>query len=159
MKAKSRLRPKPEILPVASEPSRAAEIKNTPVTFSHKPRSHEPSLSHRYLSHLLTLLLAVPFYGIVFFVYQTVLPTQIKNLGVDNLYLGFQLPLFLGNFFLLSFLTLNSRRGLFWALGLQLVVFSRLQALSWSPIQLLVILLGFVIIEASFVLYHRKHHG
>lgn len=112
---------------------------------------HDPTKSStilkKYLKHLPLLVFALPFYIGVYYVLTTVPPTSIKNWLVPSTYLPFQFVLFGGNFFGLSFVLLNTRRGLLLTLLLQTLLFLKLQQVLITPSLVLIILVFFGTIE------------
>ncbi len=177
MKAKSRLK---SAVPESSSPSSHSDsvsvtprsttsdsLPQIPQTFSSHHFQHTTTgiqlgklkgLS-KYLRHLPTLLLSLPFYMGVVLILQKVPPQNLKNFLIPNLYLPFQIALFLGNFFLFSFLCLNSRRGFLLSLLIQTLVFFKLQSVVFN-LPLVIGTLGvFVIIEILFLIVNKvKNH-
>lgn len=116
-----------------------------------KSRSPRPSLelSKKYLKHLPLLIISGPFYGGAYYIFNYIYPPQIQHFLIPNTYLPLQLAFFGGNFFLLSYLFLKTRRGLELSLLLSFALFLKLQMITnylAVTAGLLVILL---IIEAS----------
>lgn len=101
----------------------------------------------KYLRHLPTLLLAIPFYWGVWYILSNVFPSQIKDFFLINTYLPLQIPFFLGNFFFLTFLTLKSRTGFLLSLLMSLFLFFKLQNVSLSLPIVGIIGLPFLILE------------
>jgi hypothetical protein len=157
MKAKSRL----QTLPPPSEISVEKKIE-TPKSEPHvsafrsKHTNHQKSeVLKKYLTHLKTFILCLPFYGLCFYMLRNLHPNQVKNVLIPNLYFPFQLSLFLGNVFFFSFLFLNTRRGLLITLFIQTFVFLKLQSVIMTWQLSLGIGVLFVIIEVVFSLINR----
>ena len=114
-KAKSRIK--------ASKSSQPKKIKS---------RSPRPSLelSKKYLKHLPLLVISLPFYAAAYYIFNYIYPTQIQHFLIPNTYLPLQLVLFLGNFFLFSYLFLKTRRGLEISILLGLALFLKLQLIT-----------------------------
>lgn len=134
-KAKSRLqRPEESNL----QPSSATESP------PRRPRA-TPALLTRYLKHLPTLSLSLPFLGVTGYIVTRVSPTQVRHFILPNTYLPLLAPFFLGMFFFLAFIFLNSRRAFFLSLSLTFFLFLKLHAVSltWVIVAVpLTILLG-----------------
>lgn len=84
----------------------------------------------KYLKHLPLLIISLPFYGLVYYLLTRVHPDKIRHFLIPNTYLPFQLPLFMANFFLFSYLLLNTRRGLELSLLIMLTLFLKLEAIT-----------------------------
>lgn len=127
-----------------------------------KPKTREPkprksvSGSNKYLKHLPTLLLSIPFYLGVYYILANIYPESIEHVILPNTFLPLQLVLFLGNFFFFSYLLLNSRRGLEISLVFGLAMFLKLQGIANYLPLVAVILAIFIIIEAILTLLKRK---
>jgi len=158
MKAKSRLKSAEPVVPNKADSTPLSPVSHQ-VQSPRLRKSDTPSQLRRYVKHWLTLALSLPFYGVVAYVFNSVHPDSVKSVLLPNLYLFFQVPLFFANFFFFSFVLLNTRRGFMVALLIQIFVFSQLLSLILSPLYLLGIGLGFVIIEAGFIAYNHKRHG
>jgi hypothetical protein len=148
IKARSRLKkPRP------SAPSRLARL-NTPKTAPAKPL--KPSKDQRtavitlpmvrlqaYWRYLICLVIAsIAYYGLFLLVNQ-VYPSQIQHFLWTNSYLPFFVLLFLGNFFLLTFLFLNKKIGFYLALWLNLAVYLKI-----SQVELDFYGVGFLVLVA-----------
>jgi hypothetical protein len=144
MKAKSRLKLDP---PSTPEPLR---IEDKPAITHSWKKNHtagQKEILWKYLHHLKTFILSLPFYAVCFYILQNISPSQVKNTLIPNLYLPFQLCLFLGNLFFFSFLFLNTRRGFMLTLLIQIFVFLKLQSVLFTWQLVVAILMVFVIIE------------
>lgn len=130
MQAKSRLNP---------------EIKNTLLKKQIKVESD--SLSERYFRHSPTLLISLPFYYLIYYIFNNVFPTEIANFPLYNSYLGLLLPVYIANMLLLSYLFLNSRIGAFCSLILTIALFLKLQHFIFPYWLFIPIVIVFVIYE------------
>lgn len=129
----------------------------TPETFSqHKKNKLKTTQLLSHITHLPTFLLALLFYGITYFMVTTIHPIQIQNWLLVNTYLPFQIVLFLGNFFLFSFIFLKTRRGFLIATAIFLVIFLKLQGVIFSWLTLLIISSIVLIIEVLTTLLENK---
>lgn len=161
MKAKSRLKRPPETPPEVSD-APATRTRPTPTPVLSKPlaqaapthhqtsRQTQPSSTFewkKYVPYLPTLLLSLPFYFGVFYMVTKVYPAEVKDTLVPNSYLLFHLVFWIANYFLFSFVWLNSRRGFLSALLVGVLLFARMQSYV-LPWQIILGLIGiFVIIE------------
>lgn len=129
-KAKSRLQTRVESQHLENESTnlqKSLETKTKQVRLKTRTaKIHLPL--QEYFKHIPTLLLSLPFYWLTYFLFKNIYPTQIKDFLLINTYLPLQIPFFLGNFFLLSFLTLKSRRGAFLSLLFSFMLFLKLQS-------------------------------
>jgi hypothetical protein len=112
------------------------------------PPTHadHPWLSH-YAKHTPTLVIGIIGYVVVGYLLVTIQPTTVQHILFANSYLPFHIVWFIANFFLFSFLLLNSRRGYIVAVGLGILGFLKLQRFELSAQFLIVLLVLFVIIE------------
>jgi hypothetical protein len=138
-KAKSRIK-------TQSKPRR--KIKAPQIQLSLKP-------SKKYLKHLPLLLLSVPFYAGAYYIFTYIHPDKIKHFLIPNTYLPLQFTLFSGNFFLFSYLLLNTRRGLGLSLFLSFTLFLKLQLITnYSTVAAGILAIG-LIIEALISLLKK----
>lgn len=92
----------------------------------------------RYRHYLPLLVISLPFYAGVYYLFTHVYPKQIKNFLIPNTYLPLQLLLWGGNFFLLSYLLLDTRLGFFISLLISVYIFLKLQQITnFIPVFLL----------------------
>lgn len=152
-KAKSRLTTRVQTQPVQPaqsvvEPTKIRKKKQQPVYFL-----------NNYLSHLPALFMAGFFYLILVLVMVNIDPQLIKNLILPSTYLPVLLLVFLANFFLLSFIFLNSKRGLFYTTIVTIITFLKFQKVIFEPIILLILVLTIVFFEIFFNLLYMlfKH--
>lgn len=117
------------------------------------------SLLKKYLKHLPILFLGLIFFSGVFLLITKVYPEQIRHILLPNSYLPLLAPLFFANFFLLSFLLLNTRRGFFLSSIATILLFLKLQNVIFTPQLLLSILIPFVIIELLAITIARIKHA
>lgn len=101
----------------------------------------------KYDQHIPTLVLALLSYAAVGYLVFNIHPGSIQNWLFPNSYLPFHLLWFTANFFLFSFLLLNSRRGYLVAFFLAIVGFLTLQSFKLTPKFAIVLLVLFAIIE------------
>ncbi len=87
-------------------------------------------LLKKYLRHLPLLLLSMPFYGGAYYIFSHIHPAKIKHFLIPNTYLPLQLILFGGNFFLFSYLLLNTKRGLRMSILIGLILFLKLELIT-----------------------------
>lgn len=106
----------------------------------------------RYIRHLPTLLISLPFYAGVYLILTRINPHTIEDFLIPNTYLPLQLVLFLANFFLFSFLLLKSRRGFEVSLLINWGVFLKLQAITNFLTPLLGLVGILVLIEIGLTL-------
>lgn len=89
-------------------------------------------LLKRYLAHIPTLLLSLPFWGATLWIIQSVRPATIADVIIPNGYLPLVIPLWLALGLTATFLCLRTRRGLAVATGLVLFFWLRIRAFEWS---------------------------
>ena len=129
-KAKSRIK-------TSKKPQR--KIKTPQLHFS-------TGLSKKYLKHLPLLLLSMPFYTGAYYIFINIHPDKIKHFLIPNTYLPLQLVLFGGNFFLFSYLLLNTRRGFGISLFIALTLFLKLQLITnYLTVAIVLATIGLVI--------------
>lgn len=110
----------------------------------------------KYFVHLPTLLMGILFYSGVFLLVNNVYPQKIKDFLIPNLYLPLQLLLFLGNFFFLSYLWLNSRRGLLISLLINCWLFFKLLKVSNYQFILIIFFLLVIFTEGLIFILKKK---
>ncbi|MEA2056148.1 MAG: hypothetical protein U9O78_00305 [Patescibacteria group bacterium] len=110
------------------------------------------SLLQYYFNHLPCLFLAIVFNGLLYYLVTHVNPSQIKNFLLPNTYLPFLLILFFASWFSISFLMLNSRRGLVITLLLVWIVFLKLQKVIFTQQLIIFSLLPFIVLEIILAL-------
>lgn len=120
-----------------------------------KSLMNQPFVLVRYAKQFQTLFLTLPFYFGVYWHLRYISPAQIRDILVPNSYLPLQIYLFIGNFFLFSFLWLNTRRGFLTSIFIGLTLFFKLQSLlNWW--MLLIILAPILVLEIlATLLEHR----
>ncbi len=87
-----------------------------------------------YRAHLPLLFLSFISYTVVVYMLMTIQPASIAHFPLPYTYLPLQLPFFLGNFFLFSYLFLKTRRGFLIASGLSTILFLKLQLVLVTPL-------------------------
>jgi hypothetical protein len=145
-KARSRLKsshyhPAPPVNLANSQPA-------TRLKKHDRPSQH---LAH-YRQHLALLFLSLPFYLIVGTILTRVQPESIAHLFIPSAYLPLQLPLFLANFFLFSFIFLNSRRGLLISLLVSTLLFLKLQQVIFETGWVIGLVVAFAMVELTAVM-------
>lgn len=114
---------------------RPAAIAPTPaLTRLRRPQKSAPKVSFagikKHTRFLPLLILAALCYTSVFLVVTRVQPEVIQNWLLPDSFLPFHLFLGLGNFFFFTFVTLRKRWGVFAALGIQWLLFLKLQGFT-----------------------------
>jgi hypothetical protein len=110
------------------------------------------SYLNRYFKHLPTLVLGLICAAILIGMIFTLYPAQVMNLVIPGSYLLPLILFFLSVFFVSSFVFMNSRRGLFLALYLTILLFLRLKDLSLSPGTFATFALPFLLLEILAIL-------
>lgn len=137
-KAKSRLSPVIEVEPTT----------NQEITSTHRHRETAKSLSlfglvGRYLRHLPTLIMSLPFGALVYYLLTRVRPDAIAHIGLPNSYLPLLIPFFFFTFWFFSFIFLKARRGLLISIILTLYLFFRLNQVVFTwPVILIPLVVG-----------------
>ncbi|MGD9129557.1 MAG: hypothetical protein PVJ09_03665 [Candidatus Woesebacteria bacterium] len=139
-KARSRLRLKQKKRTTTRAGSRLKKINKKRISI-------DASIFKRYIQHLPTLFVSLPFFYASGYILTKIYPSEIKNLLLSNAYLPLQITVFLANFFFFSFLTLKTRRGLLVSLCISTFLFLKLEKVIIDYILVSSILLFFVIIE------------
>lgn len=134
-----------------------SRLKQHPIDTTSKVASELPRESNRsrkkenfnklvkYLKHSPTLILGIVFYFIIFFIFKNFSPDIFKNVLIPNSYLPILFLLFMANFFLFSFIFLNSIRGFIYSLFFLLIVFFKMQNVVFEGV-LISILFGFIVV-------------
>jgi hypothetical protein len=112
-----------------------------------KPKKE--SLLKKYLHYIFCLLIALFAYFLLYLLLSKVYPSQIQNFLFKNSYLPFLLLVFIANFFIFTFLSLNKRFGLIIAFLINFIIYFRISDINFDLISCLTILL---IILVLFVL-------
>lgn len=110
--------------------SRIKTTKKTKLKIKVSKPQFSLKLPKKYLKHLLLLFLSIPFYAGAYYIFTYIHPVKIQHFLIPNTYLPLQLVLFLGNFFLFSYLLLNTRRGFELSFFLMLTLFLKLQLIT-----------------------------
>ena len=128
---------------------------------SSRPRFNELKLSSNLFSYhrqdLVLLLLSVPFFGAVFLITTRFYPSQIEDFLISNTFLPLQIPLFIANSLLFSFLFLNTRRGILISIIISSLLFLRLQQVVFDSSWFLPLLIFFAILELGFSKMSRQY--
>lgn len=117
-----------------------------------KPYLNLLSLLSYYLNHLPCLFLAIAFNALLCYLATRVSPNQVKHFLLANTYLPFILTFFFASWFTISFLILNSRRGLVITLFLVWILFLRLQQVVFSQKLIIFSLFPFLALEIILTL-------
>ncbi len=80
-----------------------------------------------YLFHSPTLIAALVFSGLTYFIATNIEPAQIRNWLLPNTYLPLLLSVFISGFFWFSYILLSSRRGFLLAIAAVIFLFLYLQ--------------------------------
>lgn len=132
MSAKSRLNPK---------------LKKSLLKNQLRQSTDNNVIFRRYLLHLPLLILSAPFYFVLYYILVNVYPKSIADFPLYNCYLGLLFPLFLANFFSLSYLLLNLKRGLSFSLLITVLVFLKLQQFIFEYWWFVPLVIFFVIVD------------
>jgi hypothetical protein len=89
-------------------------------TSNHKNKKENPSLNilkeklkiKEHLQYSVALILALVSFYLLYLICKNFYPSQIQNFLINNSYLGFFIPFFMGSFFLFSFILLNKKYSL-----------------------------------------------
>ncbi len=121
-------------------------------------RSIRAKTTSPYRTHLPLLFLSLISYAVVVCILSTIQPESIAHMPLPYSYVPLQLPLFLGNFFLASYLFLKTRRGLLVASGLSLLLFLKLQLVLVTPLLVTVVVGTLLLTEVAirFLLQRTK---
>lgn len=111
----------------------------------------------KYFQHVQTLLLSLPGIVLTFFILTSVYPDDIKNFLIPQSYLPLLISFFAGSFFLLSFIFLNTRRGLWLSVYLTLLLFFKLQMVTYDFFSIGIPLMFFGILELSWMLFLKNN--
>ncbi|NCN87540.1 MAG: hypothetical protein GW941_01445 [Candidatus Pacebacteria bacterium] len=155
-KAKSRLTNRVEITSV--QPIQPVQKFVEPSKNRNKKKESVYFLKN-YLSHLPALFMAGLFYIILLMVMVNINPDLIKDFILPSTYLPVLALIFLANFFLLSFIFLNSKRGLFYTTLLTIITFLKFQKVIFEPTILLILVLTIIFFEIFFNIIQKlfKH--
>jgi len=141
IKGKSRLKQQPVELTnkIAVEPFK---------DFTQAKKKETSGRLVKYLQHLPTLILGIFFYIILFFIFNNFDPDLLKNIILPNSYLAVLLIFFIANFFLFSFIFLNSIRGFIYSLFILLIIFFKIQNVVFDGILLSILILSILLFES-----------
>ena len=106
-----------------------------------------PSNRNQYIKHLPLLLLSASLYYLVYHLLFNVYPQGIANIPIYNSYAGLLIPFFLSNSLLLSYLFLNSKRGIRLSFLLTIILFLKLQQFIFEYWWFIPLVISFVINE------------
>lgn len=103
-----------------------------PVDFMPKGerKTNQKSLKYvkKYFQHISTFIVATFIYFLLLVFVNLVDPNQVEDFLLANSYLPFLILLSIANFFLFSFIFLNSKRGLFYSGLISALVFLNFQS-------------------------------
>ncbi len=109
-----------------------------------------------YRTHLPLLFLSFISYTVVVYILMTIQPASIAHFPLPYTYLPLQLPFFLGNFFLFSYLFLKTRRGLLVASGFSLLLFLKLQLVLVTPLLVTTVVGALLLTEVALVTLFKR---
>lgn len=89
-----------------------------------KPK--KPSFLEKYFQHIFCLLIALFAYFLIYLLLNKIYPTQIQNFLFKNSYLPLILLIFIANFFLFTFFSLNKRFGFIVAFLISLLFYFKI---------------------------------
>ena len=95
-------------------------------------------------------------YGILFHILTAIEPSQIANVLFYESYLPLHIVFLVGNFFLLSFALLHTRRALVWSIFLAILLFFKLQSVAFTFDTLASTVAIFLLIESIFTFIFKK---
>ncbi len=102
------------------------EKNNQLIILKHKKNNLKIKKEKRF-KHLSLLFLSIVFFTIIYFILNYIHPYTIANIGLNNSYIILLLPFLLANYFLFSFIFLNSSIGSFTSIILTALLFLKLQ--------------------------------
>jgi hypothetical protein len=122
-------------------------------------RKKEKFFLAKHFNHLPALFMAFFFYVILGIVVVNIDPSLVKDLILPSTYLPVLILVFVANFFLLSFLLLNSKRGLFYSSLITLITFLKFQNVIFELSILLILVLIAIFFELLFNIFRKllKH--
>jgi hypothetical protein len=110
----------------ASKKERAVKsLKSSKITIS---------FLKKYLRHFPLLFMSIFCYAVCVYILTHIDPEKLQNFLIPNTYLPFLCITALANFLFFSFLFLNTRRGIFAAIFLTLILFLKLQQVLTTSI-------------------------
>jgi hypothetical protein len=86
----------------------------------------------RYFKHLPTFALALFFYFLLFLIFNNFDPPLFKDIILENSYLPILILFFVANFFLFSFIFLNSVKGFIYSFYFLLIIFLKMQSVVFD---------------------------
>ncbi|MFZ1721487.1 MAG: hypothetical protein WAU07_03205 [Microgenomates group bacterium] len=101
-----------------------SSISNTGIISKNPPQQ---SRILRYMKHIPLLALSVPGFAVCYWMIHTFFPEDIAHLLIPNAFLVFQIPFFISNVFLWSYVFLNTRQGIAMSVMVSILLFLRLQ--------------------------------
>jgi hypothetical protein len=133
-----------------------SRLSSQPDSAPRAPHQKTAFAFNSHLRYLPTLLLSLPFYGVLYYLFHQISPTQIQHILFPNSYMPLHVVFFLANGFLFSFLFINTRRGFLLSAVTTILLFLKLQLfiITWQFVALL--LISFAIIELILTLLGRK---
>lgn len=147
---------------IVQKPKATSRLKKTRSNKPKKTQSPNSQKNHslgnlviNYLKHIPTLIIGLIFSYILFQFLNKVNPSNVKHFLLPNSYLPLLLLVFFTGFFLLSFLLLNSRRGLIGSLWLTIILFLQVQRVIIS-IQAIIILFFILVLLEILYLFANK---
>ncbi|GEM_PF-5309680 len=120
---------------------------------SRKKPSKEPFFK-KYLHYVFCLIIALIAYLSIYILIKNVYPSQIQNFLFTNSYLPFFVLLFIANFFLITFLSLNSRLGFLGAFSLNCLFYLKINQIKFDFLSLSFVLISTLLL-ASLVFFAK----
>jgi hypothetical protein len=96
----------------------------------------------KYFRYIFCLIIALIAYLSIYLLLKNVYPSQIQNVLFANSYLPFFTLLFIANFFLLTFLSHNSRLGLLGAFLINFLFYLKINQIKFDFLSLSFVLLS-----------------
>lgn len=152
-KAKSRLSKPKE--PEEKSVSLTTAPKPLP-TRSAQPSLHTGSFIRARLKFIPLLIFAAVGYFGCFYILKNIDPESIANIAFFHSYLPLQISFLIGNFFVLNFFLLHTRRAFLVSCALSAVLFLRLQSVTLTSFVILIPLVFFLTLESIFSFIFRK---
>lgn len=108
----------------------------------------------KHLRYILCLIIALITYLSIYLLLKNIYPSQIQNVLFTNSYLPFFTLLFLANFFLLTFLSLNSRIGVLGAFLINSFFYLKINQIKFDLLSLSFLVIGAIIL-ASLLFFDK----
>lgn len=130
------------------------EHKTIPKNYNLKTRlknkkQTKPSTS-KHRNHIPLLVISIIFYTIIAYIILKIKPTKISDTVFTNSYLFLQLPLFIANYSLISFISLCNKVGFSIATIISILLFLKLQNFIFQSFWLIPLIIFFTITSIFF---------